>query len=139
MTTFTQRHEVALVVRATVCQRQDVMHLLRRRQPSLSLALLTQRMLQQKTRTDLLPRAAVTFVGVGIAEVVVVLMLRNLPVLVTESAIGQSSAARVGARSLGFVWHPVPPSMKKDPRVFAKVPDPSFAIVLSHNGQHDKQ
>ena len=115
------------------------MYFLGRRQPVLYHTLLAKGVRLDIMRTDLLPRAAVTFVGVGIAKVVVVLMLRNLPVLVTDSAIGQSSAARVGARSLGFVWHPVPPGMKKDPRVFAKVPDPSFAIVLSHNGQHDKQ
>ena len=115
------------------------MYFLGRRQSAFLFALLAKRMRLDIMRTDLLPCAAVAFVGVRITQVSVVLMLRNLPVLVTESAIGQSSAARVGARSLGFVWHPVPPGMKKDPRVFAKVPDPSFAIVLSHNGQHDKQ
>jgi hypothetical protein len=64
-------------------------------------------------RADLLPRAAVAFVGVGVTKVMVVLMLRNLPVLVTEPTVGQPSATRVGARSLRFVWHPVPPGHEK--------------------------
>ena len=70
-------------------------------------------MLQQKTRTDLLPRAAVAFVGVRVAKIMIVLMFRNLPVLVAEPTVGQSPAAWVGARSLRFVWHPVPPGHEK--------------------------
>ena len=91
------------------------------------------------TRTDSPPCSTVTLTGVRIALILVVMMLGNLLVLVAVPTVGQATTPRIGARSLGFVWHPVPPSMKKDPRVFAKVLDPSFAIVLSHNGQHDKQ
>ena len=50
----------------------------------------------------------------------IVLMLSDLPVLVTEPSVGQSATARVGARALGFVWHPVPPGHGKEPPQFAK-------------------
>ena len=33
--------------------------------------------------------------------------------LVTEPSVGQSATAWVGARSLRFVWHPVPPGHEK--------------------------
>jgi hypothetical protein len=132
MTTFTQREQIVFIMGAAVCQWNYVVYLLRRRQPSLSLALLTQRMLQQKTRTDLLPRAAVTFVGVRVTKVLVILTLSNPPVLVAEPTVCQPSAARVGARLLRFVWHPVPPGHEKGPSRFAKALDPSLAIVLSH-------
>ena len=133
-----QRHQVVIIVRTTVCERKYVMYFLGRRQSAFLFALLAKRMRLDIMRTDLLPCAAVAFVGVRITQVSVVLMLRNLPVLVTESAIGQSSAARVGARSLGFVGHLVPPGHRKRPSRFREGPYPSFAIVLSHNGQHDK-
>ena len=44
MAALTKRHEVALVIRAAVCQRQDVMHFLSGGQSTFTLALLTQRM-----------------------------------------------------------------------------------------------
>ena len=113
MTAFTQREQIVFIMSATVCQWQDMMNLLRRRQPAILPALLTQRMLQQKTRTDLLPRAAVTLVCIWVAKVMIVLMFRNLPVLVAISTVGQLSAAGIGARALRFVWHPVPPGHEK--------------------------
>ena len=109
-------------MRTAISQRQDVMYFLGRRQSVLYHTLLAKGVRLDIMRTDLLPCAAVAFVGVRITQVSVVLMLRNLPVLVTESAIGQSSAARVGARSLGFVWHPVPPGHEKGPSRFREGP-----------------
>ena len=44
MAALTKRHEVALIIRAAVCQRQDVMHFLGGSEFALALALLTQRM-----------------------------------------------------------------------------------------------
>jgi hypothetical protein len=46
MTALTKRHEVALVVRTTVCQRQDVMYFLGGSESAFAFALLTQRMQQ---------------------------------------------------------------------------------------------
>jgi hypothetical protein len=50
------------------------------------------------------------------------MMLRNLPVFVAIPTGGQSSAARVGARALRFVWHPVPPGHEKGPSRFREGP-----------------
>ena len=115
------------------------MYFLGRRQPVLYRTLFAKGMHLDIIRTDLLPCATVAFVGVRITQVSVVLMLHNLLVFIAEPAVCQSSAPGIGTRSLGFVWHLFLPSMKKDPRVFAKALDLSFAIVLSHSGQHDKQ
>ena len=122
MASFAKCEQIVFIVGAAVCQWQNVVYLLRRRQPSLALALLTQRMLQQKTRTDLLPRAAVTLVCIWVAKVTIVLMFRNLPVLVAVPTVCQSSAAGMGARSLRFVWHPVPPGHEKGPSRFREGP-----------------
>ena len=89
------------------------MYFLGRRQPAFLFALFAKGMHLDIIRTDLLPCATVAFVGVRITQVSVVLMLRNLPVLVAEPTVGQSPAAWVGARSLRFVWHPVPPGHEK--------------------------
>jgi len=40
MTAFTQREQIVIIMSATVCQWQDMMNLLRRRQPALLPALL---------------------------------------------------------------------------------------------------
>ena len=134
-----QRHEVVHVVRATVCKRQDVMYFLGRRQPVLYHTLLAKGVRLDIMRTDLLPCATVAFVGVRITQVPIVLMLCNLLVFIAEPAVCQSSAPGIGTWSLGFVRHLVPPGHRKRPSRFREGPYPSFAIVLSHNGQHDKQ
>ena len=92
-------------------------------------------MLQQKTCTDLLPRAPVSFVGVRVAKVLVILTLGDLPVLVTVPTVDQFATPRMGARALWFSWHTDPPMHEKGPSRFAKALDPSFAIVLSHRWQ----
>ena len=108
-----QRHEVVLVVRATVCKRQDVMYFLGRRQSVLYRTLLTKGVRLDIMRTDFLPCATVAFVGVRITQVSVVLMLRNLLVFIAEPTVGQSATSGVGARALRFVWHLVPPGHEK--------------------------
>ena len=89
------------------------MYFLGRRQPVLYRTLFAKGMHLDIIRTDLLPCATVAFVGVRITQVSVVLMLRNLPVLVTIPTVGQPSAAGIGTGSFGFVGHPVPPGHEK--------------------------
>ena len=105
MAALTQCHEVALVVRAPICKRQDVMHFLSRRQLSFALTLLTKRMRLDVACTYPSPCATVTLVSVRIALVFVVMALGNLPVLLAVPPIGQPAAAGIGARALGFSWH----------------------------------
>ena len=126
-------------MRTAISQRHDVMYFLGRRQSVIYHTLLAKGVRLDIMRTDLLPCATVAFVGVRIAQVSVVLMLRNLLVFIAEPAVCQSSAPGIGTRSFGFVGHFVPPGHGKRPSRFREGPYPSFAIVLSHNGQHDKQ
>ena len=114
-----QGHKVAFVVRAAVCKRQDVVHFLRRCQPTFAFTLLTQWMCLNITSTNPSPCAAVSLIGVRITQVSVVLMFRNLPVLVAEPTVGQSAAAREGAGPLGFVWHISPPKESKRASAFS--------------------
>ena len=100
-----QRHEISRVVCASVCQRQDVMHFLRGRQPAFLLALFAQRVRLNITRTDYPPCSTVTLAGVRVALIFVVMMLGNLPVLVAIPAISQSATAGVGAGTLGSLRH----------------------------------
>ena len=76
MTFFTQRHEVALIIGAAIAQRQDVVHLLRGRQPPGFLALLADRMLHDKAVTDTLPGTTVSFVCLRLTLKMIVMMLR---------------------------------------------------------------
>ena len=92
-----------------------MMHFLGGSESAFALALLTQRMQQYKSRAEFLPRATVTFVGIWVSQVFVVLTIDGLPVLVTVLTICQPSASRVGARTLGFPRHDIPPGYGKEP------------------------
>ena len=125
-----QRHKVAFVVRTTVCKRQDVVHFLRRCQPTFAFTLLTKWMCLNITSTNPSPCAAVAFVGVRITQVSVVLMLRNLLVFIAEPAVCQSTAPWIGTRSLGFVGHLVPPGHRKRPSRFREGPRSIFCNCI---------
>ena len=105
MAALTQRHEIVFIVRTAVCQRQDVMHFLGRRQSSCLLALFAQRMRLNITRANPSPCTTVTLAGVWIPLIFVVMMLGNLPVFIAIPAISQSATAGVGAGTLGSLRH----------------------------------
>ena len=87
----------------------------------------------RKSRAEFLPCAFISFVGVRVAKVLVILTLSDLPVLVTVPTVGQHPAAQIGTGTLGFVRHLIPPKESKRASAFgAKALNPSFAIVLSH-------
>ena len=125
-----QRHQVAIAVRSAVCERKYVMYFLGRRQSVLYRTLLAKGVRLDIMRTDLLPRAAVTFVGVRITQVPVVLMLRNLLVFIAEPAVCQSSTPGIGTRSLRFVWHPVPPGHEKTTGDFSSMVYTFYTAIL---------
>ena len=101
-----QGPKVAFVVRAAVCKRQDVVHFLRRCQPTFAFTLLTQWMCLNITSTNPSPCAAVSLIGVWIPLIFVVMMLGDLPVLVAVTTIGQATTPRIGARTLRLSRHP---------------------------------
>ena len=115
---LTQCHEISLVVRATVSQRHGVVHFLRGCQPTLPFTQLAQGMRLNVLQPYPSPSSAVPFVGIRVAFITVVIMLRGLPVLIAIPSIGQLTAAWIGARTLWFSWHAIPPSEQKSLRFF---------------------
>ena len=115
---LTQRHEVACIIRATVSQRHNVMHFLRGCQPTFPFTLLAQGMRLNVLQPCPAPCSAVTFVGIRVAFITVVIMLRGLPVIIAIPSIGQLTAAWIGARTLWFSWHALPPDTEESLRVF---------------------
>ena len=82
-----KRHEIALVMRAAIAERLDVMHERRRDEASVRSAHLTQRLSCQMSVTNLSPRAAVPLVlSVAASEAFVVPLHRPL-VLIAVAAL----------------------------------------------------
>ena len=69
-------------------------------------ALLTERMSFDVAIADSFPSPAISFVGCGVAFVLVVLFVHDLLMLGTVLlAYGEPTATGVGTGTLGFVWH----------------------------------
>ena len=108
-------------MRSTLVQRQDVVHLFRRRQSAGFLALLAKRMCHDMSGADALPVSAIAFVVIRIALVLVVVEIRLLLMLITEALVRQYRAARIATGSLGTGRHGVSPSASwhsKSPQSF---------------------
>jgi hypothetical protein len=107
VTRLTKSHEVALLIAAALGERKDVVNLFGGCQLALLLALLTERMSFDVAIADSFPGPAVTFVGLGVPLVLVVLFVHDLlmfsAVLLTLS---EPTATGVGTGTLGFVRHP---------------------------------
>ncbi|WP_440131407.1 hypothetical protein [Canibacter zhuwentaonis] len=76
-----------------------------RRQPALSLALFTQRMLGNVLRADLAPRTPVAFVDLRVTLVATVVGIGFLGVGFAVALVCEGWASRPSARSLRSVWH----------------------------------
>ncbi|MPM27025.1 hypothetical protein SDC9_73530 [bioreactor metagenome] len=106
MTGFTKSHEIALLIATPFGEREDVVDLLGMRQLALLLTLLTEWMRFDKAVADSLPTSAVTFVGLAVPLVLVVLFVHDLLVLGTVLLTNsEPTAAGVGAGTFGFVGH----------------------------------
>lgn len=105
MAALTKRHEVALVVRTAACQRQNVMHFFGGRYPTFLFTLLAQRMRLDINPSYAPPCDAVSFVGIRITKISVVLTVGDLPVFIAVPSVGQPAATRIGAGALWFIWH----------------------------------
>ena len=82
------------------------MDLFGRHQLALLLALLAKGMQLDVAVADALPASAIAFVGLGVAFVLVVLFVHDLFMLgAVLLTLSEPTAARVGAGTLGFVWH----------------------------------
>ena len=110
MTRHAKRHEIALVMRAAIAERLDVMHERRRHKASVRSAHLTQRLSCQMTVANLSPRASVPLVlPVATSEAFVVSLHRLLVLLaVTALAVREIGTACHAARAFRFPRHLAP-------------------------------
>ena len=77
MTRYAERHQVALVMRAAVGERLDVMDKRRENVSALLFALLAERMPRQMTVTDFLPRTSVSLMLIVAAREPVIMSLHR--------------------------------------------------------------
>ena len=113
------RHEIALVMRAAIAERLDVMHERRRHEASLRPAHLAQRFSCQMPVANLSPHAAVPLMlSVAASEALVVPLHRLLMLLaVAALPVREIRAACHAARAFRFPRHLAPPT-KKPPTGF---------------------
>ena len=87
MTRYAERHQVALIVRATVRNRLDVMHKRRENVSALLFALLAERMPRQVSISNPAPYAAIPLVLIVAAREAVIMPLRDFLVLLAVAAL----------------------------------------------------
>ena len=106
----TQRHEIALIMRAATAERLDVMHKRRRNETSVRSAHLAQRFSCQMSVANLSPHTAIPLVlPVAASEAFVVLLHRLLVLLaVAALAVRQIGTACHAARAFRFPRHLAP-------------------------------
>ena len=119
VTANAERHEIALVMRAAIAERLDVMHERRHHKASVRSAHLTQRFSCQMPVANLSPHAAVPLMlSVAASEALVVPLHRLLMLLaVAALAVRQVGTAAVATRTFRFPRHLAPPT-KKPPTGF---------------------
>ena len=105
VTRLTQAHQIAFPVVATLRDRQDVVNLLHRSQPSCLKTHFAERMCRREPVTDTSPCMTVLFVYVRIALVLVVLATFLHTMLVAVLSITEVRTTWVGTWSLGFARH----------------------------------
>ena len=107
MTANAERHEIALIMRAAIVERLDVMHERRRHEASLRSAHLAQRFSHQMAVANLSPHTAVSLMlPIATSEAFVVPLHRLLVLLaVAALAVRQVGTAAVAARTFRFPRH----------------------------------
>ena len=111
MTANAKRHEIALVMRAAIAERLDVMHERRRDEASVRSAHLAQRFSCQMPVANLSPHTAVSLMLPVAASESFVVPLHRLLVLLAVAAlpIREIRAACHAARAFQFPRHLAPP------------------------------
>ena len=109
VTGLTQVHKVVHGVCSTLRDRQDVVNLLHRSQPSCFETHFAERMCRSVPVTDTSPRMAVLLAYVRTALVLVILAAFFYAVLVTVLSVTEIGTTWVGTWSFGFVWHAASP------------------------------
>ena len=111
MTANAERHEIALIMRAAIVERLDVMHERRRHEASLRSAHLAQRFSHQMAVANLSPHTAVSLMlPIATSEAFVVPLHRLLVLLaVAALLVREIRAACHAARAFRFSRHLAPP------------------------------
>ena len=119
MAGYAERHQIALVMRAAVGERSNVMHKRREDVPALLLAALAKWMRCQIAVTNPAPYAAIPLVLIVAAREVVVMTLHNFLVglTVTAFSLRKVRTACHAARTFRLSWHRAPPSKKPSRRI----------------------
>ena len=107
MTANAERHQIALVMRAAIAERLDVMHERRRHETSVLSAHLTQRFSCQMPVANPAPHTAVSLVLPIAASKAFVVSLHRFLVLIAVAAlpVREIGTAAVAARTLRFPRH----------------------------------
>lgn len=114
MALFAQGNQIIFLMCPTLCQRLDVMHLLRFDEPAVPLAPLTKRVCIHVPVTDAFPCPSVPALGCRVPVVLFVPLILQLLMFLTEPAIRQLGTAGVGTRPLWFPWHRLTSSRHKE-------------------------
>ena len=107
MTRYAERHQIALVMRAAIAERLDVMHERRRHEASVRSAHLAQRFSCQVSIANLSPHAAVPFRMLVASGKALVVLLHRLIMLLAISALPvcKIRTIRHAARTFRFPRH----------------------------------
>ena len=116
VTRLTQAHEVVHGVCFSLRDRQDVVDLLHRSQPTSFETHLAERMCCRVSVTDTSPRMAILLIYVRGTLVLVILTAFFYAVLVTVLSVTEIGTTWVGTWSFGFVWHAASPLHDKSHR-----------------------
>lgn len=111
MTGYAERHQVALIVRAAVGERSNMMHKRRKDVSALLFTHLTERMPRQVSISNPAPRAAIPLVLIVAAHEVVVMPLHRFLVRLAVAAfsVRKVRAACHAAGTLRLSRHRTPP------------------------------
>lgn len=106
---LTKSHKVIKIMCAAFAERNDVVYLLRRREPSLSVTLLAEWVSSDVPVSYLPPLRAVPLRGIVGTLVLIVFFISESLVLLTVPSFGKVRTARIGARLLRLSRHGVSP------------------------------
>ena len=138
MTGYAERHQIALIMCASLRTRSDMMHECRKDVSPPFFALLAERMPCQMTITNPAPRAAIPLVLIVATSEVVIMSLHRFLVRLTVAALSvrEVRTACHAAGSLRLSRHRAPPSKKPSQRIASPrrlIPYPILAeSIISH-------
>ena len=138
MTRYAERHQIVLIMRATIGERLDMMHECRENVSAVLFTLLAERIPRQMSVTNPAPYAAIPLVLIVATGKMLVMSLHNFLVRLAVAALSVckiwTSCHTAGAFRLS--WHCTSPSKKPSRRITSPrrlIPYPILAeCIISH-------